>query len=404
MSNIVNSVPNLRFPQFNESWQTAPLHEVAQINPKSKALPESFIYIDLESVVAGRLLCEKEMNLAKSPSRAQRLLKPGDILYQTVRPYQKNNYYFQKDGDYVASTGYAQIRADDSVSSGKFLYQILHLPSFVDKVLVRCTGTSYPAINSNDLASIKVDIPGIEEQEKIAEFLTAADERIELASRKVEKLQTYKRGLTQKIFTRTLRFKRDDGSDFPKWKLERLGGLGVFIRGLTYNSSNVKSDGVLVVRSSNIQSNKLNLESDLQFVNKKVSNNMKLVQNDIVICMANGSKSLVGKFAEYDGGYDRPITVGAFCSIYRTESSFVKHLLHTEQYKKYLYTLLAGTNINNLKNEDLANLKFFIPASTEEQQKIATFLSQIDEKITLETQKLEELKKFKKALLQRMFV
>ena len=109
-------------------WEEKRLGELATINPKSKALPDTFIYIDLESVAKGRLLKEEEIELANAPSRAQRLLKKGDILFQTVRPYQKNNYFFEKDGDYVASTGYAQMRAK---GNALFLYQLLHYQPLV---------------------------------------------------------------------------------------------------------------------------------------------------------------------------------------------------------------------------------------------------------------------------------
>ena len=86
-------------------WHQSELKEVAQINPKVKKLPENFIYIDLESVEKGLLLLEKNITLSEAPSRAQRLLSKGDVLFQMVRPYQQNNYYFNLDGQYVASTG-----------------------------------------------------------------------------------------------------------------------------------------------------------------------------------------------------------------------------------------------------------------------------------------------------------
>lgn len=103
-------VPKLRFPEFrgNEGWTEKPLKAAAQINPANNGLPESFVYIDLESVNAGELKAKTRISRIGAPSRAQRLVEPGDIIYQVVRPYQRNNLLceFDDDEDYVASTGY----------------------------------------------------------------------------------------------------------------------------------------------------------------------------------------------------------------------------------------------------------------------------------------------------------
>src|SRR5690606_15475726 len=112
-----------------------------------------------------------------APSRAQRLLKDKDVIFQMVRPYQKNNYYFNRsdDSEYVASTGYAQLRAFES---SMYLYQFIHTDKFVSKVLDKCTGSNYPAINSSDLSKIMVQIPKPKEQQKIAWCLSSLDELI----------------------------------------------------------------------------------------------------------------------------------------------------------------------------------------------------------------------------------
>ncbi|WP_180022284.1 restriction endonuclease subunit S [Acinetobacter sp. YH16044] len=182
--------------EFGE-WSQRELKEVAQINPKTKTLPKNFIYIDLESVEKGQLLLEKNITLSEAPSRAQRLLAKGDVLFQMVRPYQQNNYYFNLDGGYVASTGYAQIRTE---LNSKFIYYALHGKVFLDEVLNHCTGTSYPAINSSDLSSIEIEIPCLEEQTKIANFLTVIDQKIAGVAQKIEQAKQWKKGLLQQMF------------------------------------------------------------------------------------------------------------------------------------------------------------------------------------------------------------
>ena len=194
-------VPKLRFKEFEKDgeWIEKRLDEICDINPSIKQLPSEFIYIDLESVDNGILTPKSKITLDLAPSRAQRLLKKEDVIYQMVRPYQMNNYFFEIDSDieYVASTGYAQLRA---FVSSKFLFQLIHTQNFVDKVLTKCTGSNYPAINSSDLKSIKSQIPTEKEQQKIAETLSSLDNLIKEQSNKIEQLKSHKKGLMQGLF------------------------------------------------------------------------------------------------------------------------------------------------------------------------------------------------------------
>lgn len=117
-----------------------------------------------------------------APSRAQRLASFGDIFYQTVRPYQKNNYFYElPDEDYVFSTGYAQLRP---LCDGRFLFSSLQRDQFVSCVLEHCTGTSYPAINANDLAALFLAVPSdAEEQRLVGSILKPIDSLITLHQR-----------------------------------------------------------------------------------------------------------------------------------------------------------------------------------------------------------------------------
>ncbi|MDW8758361.1 restriction endonuclease subunit S [Streptococcus suis] len=191
-------VPKRRFPGFTDDWELRKLGEVAEINPKSQ-IPEKFEYVDLESVVGTSLISHRTVRAESAPSRAQRLALPGDIFYQTVRPYQKNNYLFDlSDDNYVFSTGYAQLRPkiDD-----RYLMIKIQDDGFVKEVLDRCTGTSYPAINSKDLSQISIDVPtSLPEQEAIGTFFSTLDQQITLHQRKLEKLKNLKKALLNELF------------------------------------------------------------------------------------------------------------------------------------------------------------------------------------------------------------
>lgn len=193
----------LRFKDENgedyPDWEEKTLNEISSINPKSEKLPAEFVYIDLESVESGVLKKQALITKDEAPSRAQRILKNNDILYQMVRPYQRNNFFFNNTNSeiYVASTGYAQIR---SKQDPEFIYHSLHTDDFVNKVLARCTGTSYPAINSNDLGKIKLNVPSILEQEKVSKFISAIESKINQLNTELDINKEFKKGLLQQMF------------------------------------------------------------------------------------------------------------------------------------------------------------------------------------------------------------
>ena len=195
-------IPKLRFPEFQTAlgWINQPLDKFCEINPTHDGLPDKFVYIDLEAVSSGKLVSKNIVNKKDAPSRAQRLLQNNDVIYQMVRPYQRNNYLcnFNDSNSYVASTGYAQLRKN---LLGGFIFQLVHTDSFVNQVLEKCTGSNYPAINTNSLAGIQIAVPPLsEEQQKIANCLSSIDELIELEEQAITGLKQHKKGLMQQLF------------------------------------------------------------------------------------------------------------------------------------------------------------------------------------------------------------
>ena len=192
------TVPEIRFKGFTDTWEQRKLSELAEFNPKCN-LPNSFEYVDLESVVGTEMISSRFEIKENAPSRAQRLAKKGDVFYQTVRPYQRNNYLFDKEeNNYVFSTGYAQLRPN---CNSRYLLNLLQTDSFVNIVLNNCTGTSYPAINSSDLGNINViTTKNIREQTKIGEIFYRLDKLITLHQRRLEKLKNIKKSCLEKMF------------------------------------------------------------------------------------------------------------------------------------------------------------------------------------------------------------
>ena len=144
------------------------------------------------------MVASRTESLISAPSRAQRLAREGDVFYQTVRPYQKNNYLFDKKcKNYVFSTGYAQLRPS---GDGYYLLSQLQNEWFVRVVLNNCTGTSYPAISSNNLANIEVHSPKPKEQTKIGELFKHTDTLINQHQAQIDKLNNIKQACLANMF------------------------------------------------------------------------------------------------------------------------------------------------------------------------------------------------------------
>ena len=196
----VLNVPNLRFPEFQGEWSVTTLQKDCIVNPTNEKIANKFVYVDLESVKQGQLYKYQILTKGNAPSRAQRVLHTDDILFQCVRPYQMNNYMVKEtmsDIQWVASTGYAQIRTQTDYPA--FLYYVLNTSKYNKAVMVRCTGSSYPAINSEDLSKIPFNKCGIAEQKKIADFLSLLDERIATQNKIIEDLKKLKSAISKKL-------------------------------------------------------------------------------------------------------------------------------------------------------------------------------------------------------------
>ena len=183
------------------------------------------------------------------------------------------------------------------------------------------------------------------------------------------------------------------------WKVVRLGEIGKIVNGLTYSPENVSNNGLLVLRSSNINDNSIVLNNDDVYV-KGISKFNKTLENDILICVRNGSKNLIGKNALITEKY-KDLAFGAFMAIFRSNYNlFLIHIFKTNTFFKQVKNDLGAT-INSINNSNLLNFKIPLPP-LDEQEKIAEILSTWDEAINLTINLIESKRQFKKALMQNL--
>ncbi len=337
---------------------------------------------------------------------------PGDILMNIVGPpLGKVSLLGNEFSEYNMNQAIVIYRLLDDVIHREFFLAYLLSDAAQQWLQSRSKKTSGQQNLTIELCKgLPVPIPALDEQKKIAKILSTWDKAITTTEQLLANSQQQKKALMQQLLTGKKRLLDENGVRFSgEWKKCTLSSFGKSIRGVSYKPENISEkeskDTIRLLRSSNIQNGNLN-DKDLVILPKElVKPNQTLEKGDLAICMANGSKALVGKSAPFEGS-DITYTVGAFCAIFRplseNNAKFVKFLFESSQYQSQLLMILAGSSINNLKGSDIESIKIFTPICLEEQQKIATVLSTADQEISVLQQKLEALKQEKKALMQQL--
>ncbi|HEM2542809.1 TPA: restriction endonuclease subunit S [Streptococcus suis] len=394
-----NNIPAYRFQGYTDAWELRKLGEVAEINPKSQ-IPEKFEYVDLESVVGTSLISHRTVRAESAPSRAQRLALPGDIFYQTVRPYQKNNYLFDlSDDNYVFSTGYAQLRPkiDD-----RYLMIKIQDDGFVKEVLDRCTGTSYPAINSKDLSQISIDVPtSLPEQEAIGTFFSTLDRHITLHQRKLDTLKEQKKTYLKLLFPDkgqtkpALRFQgfEDD------WEEVKFGDLW---KHTSEKNSELNYSSKDIISVAKMQQGKISKDSTDEYM--KTYNILRY--GDIAFEGNKSKEFSFGRFVynDFKTGIVSHVFI-TFSPKVNMSSKFMKIFINNENIMKYELAKATTKTLmmTTLNVADMNKRRLRLP-TLPEQEAIGTFFQTLDQEIAQVEDKLASLKEMKKTLLRKLFV
>ena len=217
-------------------WRSVNLDSLAQVNAEQLTGgtdPDYLMeYLDIAAIEqTGIIGTTRTLRFAEAPSRARRLVRKGDILVSTVRPYLRNFARIRAAHDnLVVSTGYAVVRPGDGVD-GRFLYQHILSTGFVDYLKPRMSGSNYPAVTAHDIRAYPLSLPPLPEQRKIAAILSSVDDTIEKAKAVIDQVRTVKRCLMQNLFTQGLpawhtRFKKTEIGIIPSvWTLRPLADV-----------------------------------------------------------------------------------------------------------------------------------------------------------------------------------
>ena len=387
----------MRFPEFSGEWEMVSLQDIATINPKSDPLQNTFIYIDLEAVEKGELRKIQEIMREEAPSRAQRVIDNNDILFQCVRPYQKNNYIHRilntSNQQWVASTGYAQIRTTELPN---YMYHLLNTDEFNRKVMVRCTGSSYPAINSEDLATIHLYYtPDKKEQLKISRLLDLLDKRIATQNKIIEDLKKLKSAISKHLFARkdlletticlsniaTLK----NGYAFQSGKYNALGKWKIL------TITNVSGERYINDEDYNCI---INLPNDIQ-------DHQVLKEGDILISLTGN----VGRVSLCkDGDYLLNQRVGLLQLAKNVNQEFLYQILSSQRFENSMIACGQGAAQMNIGKGDVESYVLPYSSNVNNILLVAKILHSYDEYIINEQRKLTLLTMQKQYFLAQMFI
>ena len=392
----MRKVPKLRFKEFRDEWEEEKLGNLITI--KSGESPNNLVS---ENGIIPYFKVEQLNNSTK-----YQIETPYKILYNEKKLVKKGSIIFPKRGAAILLNKIRIIAQDSFMDTNlmtltcnsniynEFLYYVI-LKEDLSKI---ADTTSIPQINNKHIEPFVIKVPLLQEQEKIANFLTNIDKKISLTEEKLELFREYKKGVMQKIFSQELRFKDSNGNDYPEWEEKKLGDiLKEYIEKTTINNQ------YPILSSTN---KGIVLQND--YFNKQTAstNNIgyKIVPKDY---FTYRSMSDTGEFTiNIQQILEKGIVSPAY-PVFNTDSEnklFIYYSLNYNEFiKEQILTLKEGGTRYALSYKKLEKLSILLPI-LEEQQKIADFLSSIDSKIESIGKELEGLKEFKKGLLQQMFV
>ena len=408
MSEVVN-IPQLRFPEFNGGWKESRIGKIYKDlrtgSTPSRAV-KSYFKGDNPWITSGELKYNRISTTFEQIS--DEAIKDTNLVL-----YQPGTLFIAITGleapgtrgkcaiNAVPSTTNQSCLAFRKVDSVDTIYMFYWYLKYGKPLYFKyAQGTKQQSFNNKIVEKFQIFLPNKPEQQKIAAFLSAVDNKIEQLSKKQELLGEYKKGSMQQIFSQAIRFKADDGSDFPDWEEKKLGDVAEIVGGGTpptavekYWNGNIQWFTPTEIKSKFI----VNSKRTITQVGLDTSSAKLLPKGTLLF----SSRATVGE-------------VGIAVQECTTNQGFQSFIVNKNNEPEFLYNWIiknkkefirraSGSTFLEIGKSEIKKIKLHIPALPE-QTKIANFLSSIDSKIEQVGKQLDESKQFKKALLQQMFI
>ena len=313
----------------------------------------------------------------------------GDILISAAGTLGRTVKFDGKDS-YFQDSNIVWLDIDKEQLCNEYLYQYYRVIKWASS-----EGSTISRLYNGIIYSTYVTLPPLQEQKKIAKALSDMDELIASLEKLIAKKKAVKQGAMQELLTGKKRLPGFDG----EWKSIYLLSICQLFNGLTYTPNDISDIGTLVLRSSNIKNSELVFDDNV-FVTCPIDSPKYIKKDDIVICVRNGSATLIGKCAKAAQDYN--ITFGAFMAVLRGEhNNFVFQILQEGRIQQNILKN-SGATINQITNGDFRKIKIKMPPTLEEQQAIASILSDMDAEIKALEQKLAKCRQTKRGMMQQL--
>lgn len=399
-----HNVPELRFPEFEGEWNILKLNEVLldktegiKRGPFGGALKkeifvnEGYAIYEQRNAIYDNQEFRYYINKDKYEEMKSFEVQPGDLIMScsgTIGKLSKIPKDYKKG---IINQALIRFRTKSNILSQYFLFY-MRSNIMQRKILEVNPGSAITnLIPVKELKNLCFPLPNLNEQQKIGNFFSKLDRQIELEEKKLELLEQQKKGYMQKIFSQELRFKDENGKDYPEWEEKKLGEETSITMGQSPKSQNYTSD----------EQNTVLIQGNADLNNGEIYPRIYTTQitkmaeiKDIILSV----RAPVGEIAiaQIEACIGRGV-----CAI--KGSKFIYMYLEYLKQINYWKKITQGSTFESISSKDIKNIIFYKP-DEKEQAKIADFLSQIDKLIKDQAFKLEYLKQRKRGLLQKMFI
>lgn len=410
MTEIKKKIPSLRFPEFSGEWEEKKLGEIAEkpmygLNTPATNYDGINGYIRITDIDESSNRFIKQNITSPLKFEAVYQLSEGDLLFARTGASVGKSYLYQiNDGKLYFAGFLIKFKIKDAIPYFVFCQTLTD--NYKKWIKIMSMRSGQPGINAEEYSIFKFYIPSLPEQQKIADFLSAIDERIQLLKEKKNAIETHKKGVMQQIFSQQLRFKDENGNNYPDWEEKRLGEVLY-----EHRTKNKRQDIPEVFSVAKHQGVINQIEHLGRSYAAEDTSNYKVVYSDDIIYTKSPTSDFPFGIIKQNK-LSRTGIVSTLYAVFKPSNENIGYLLdayfsssvNTYNYLKPLVQKGAKNTMNIGNNDFLNGSKIFLPINEAEQQKIADVLSAIDDKISLCDQQIKQAEQYKKGLLQQMFV
>jgi type I restriction enzyme, S subunit len=403
------NIPKLRFPEFRYEWQKKKLGEAAEISSggtpsrtNSKYWNGNIPWVSTTLIDFNFIDKTEEYITEEGLKNSSAKLFPKGTLLMAMYGQGKTRGKISIL-NIEASTNQAcgAIITNAEILNSLFAFQ--NLAKRYDEIRDLSNQGGQENLSGGIIKGIEIAFPTLHEQTKIANFFTAIDTKLQALKTKKEKMQVYKKGVMQKIFSQSLRFKNKNGKAFADWEVKKLGDTLEIVVDNRGKTPPVEKKGIPLLEVNSIGSKEINYKAVSKFVNSDTFENWfrKYLKAGDVLFSTVGNTALC---SYYDGKVEAVIAQNIVGFRFKNKIGLFMYYLLTEEnnYNK-MKAIEMGAVQPSIKVTQLTELFFNVPTKLE-QTTIANFLSAIDEKINKTNNQITQMEQWKKGLLQKMFV